>query len=81
MLLEAIIVIIVILGTIVNTTVMAIKDIMAINISNIGEIIIVTIAIDQDNTTPDFTGIITIETPGIIVDIVITRAIRASLNI
>lgn len=73
-------VIIVALGTIVNTTVMAIKDIMAINIDSIRENIMITIAINLDNTTPALTGLITIKTPDII-DIVITRAIRASLNI
>ncbi len=56
-------VIIVVPDTIVNIMVLAIKDIMAINIDSIRENIMITIAINLDNTTPALTGLITIETP------------------
>lgn len=76
MLLETIMVIIVALGTIVNITVMAIKDIIVTNISSIRENIMITIATNRDSTNPVVTGLITIEDPGII-GIVITCAIKA----
>ncbi len=77
MLLEAIMVIIVVLGTIVNIMVMVIKGIITTNTDSIRENIMITIATNRDNTTPAVTGLITIENPDTI-GIVIARAIRAS---
>lgn len=70
-------IIIVVLVTIVNIMVMAIRDIMTTNINSIRENIMITIVTNRDNITPVVMGLITIENPDII-RIVLIRAIRAS---
>ena len=78
--LEAIIVIIVVMATIVNIMVMVIRDIMATNINSIRENIMDTIATSRDDITPGVMGLITIEIAGII-RMVIIRAISIFVNL
>ncbi|MGR3175227.1 MAG: hypothetical protein ACUZ8N_11615 [Candidatus Scalindua sp.] len=78
--LDIIMVITVVLGTMANITVLAIQGIMIINMSSIRENIIITIASNLDTITSGVTDLVTIKIMEII-NVIIIRAIRASLCI